>query len=109
MNTQKTQTPNNDFWENVRESLVSGIRDLRDRGDDLARLGRLRMDLIQAQRRLRNAYEVLGEAAHSNLKQALSVESTDPRFTALCERVNYYTDEVARLQKDLKMEPRRPE
>jgi hypothetical protein len=109
MNTQKSQTQPVDFWENVRESLVSGIRDLRDRGDDLARLGRLRMDLIQAQRRLRNAYEALGEAAHGSLKKELSVEAADPRFIELCERVNYYMDEVARLQKDLKMEPRRPE
>jgi hypothetical protein len=109
MNTQKSQTQSTDFWENVRESLVSGIRDLRDRGDDLARLGRLRMDLIQAQRRLRNAYESLGEAAHDRLKKEQSVESTDPRFAELCERVNYYTDEIARLQKDLKMEPRRSE
>jgi hypothetical protein len=109
MNAQKSQTQSTDFWENVRESLVNGIRDLRDRGDDLARLGRLRMDLIQAQRRLHNAYESLGEAAYGNLKKSQTVESTDPRFIALCERVSYYTDEVARLQKDLKMEPRKPE
>jgi hypothetical protein len=109
MNTQKSQTQPNDFWENVRESLVSGVRDLRDRGDDLARLGRLRMDLIQAQRRLRNAYESLGEAAHDCLKKELSVECSDPRFMELCERVNYYTDEIARLQRDLKTEPHRAE
>jgi len=107
MNAQKSQTKPVDFWENVRESLISGISDLRDRGDDLARLGRLRMDLIQAQRRLRNAYEAIGEAAHDCLKKELPVESKDPRFTELCERVNYYSDEVARLQKELKTDPRR--
>ena len=108
MQTQNTQAPPKDFWENVRDNLVSGMRELRDRGDDLARQGRLRMDLVQAQRRLRQAYEALGEAAYSHLTTESSVDAKDPKYVELCERVRYYSDEVRRLQNELKRDPVRP-
>ena len=105
MTTQNTQIPPKDFWENVRTSFVGGMRDLRDRGDGLARQGRLRMDLVQAQRRLRRAHEVLGEATHLNLQTEASVDATDPKIVELRERVEYYQDEVRRLQNELKGAP----
>lgn len=109
MNTHKSETPPTDFWESVRGSLVNGIRDLRDRGDDLARQGRLRMDLVQAQRRLRKAYEALGEASFNSLCKEQSIEPKDSRYVELCERVRYYTDEVNRLQQELTKQPHQPD
>jgi len=109
MNANKTETPPNDFWEGVRGSLVTGLRDLRDRGDEFARQGRLRMDLVQAQRRLRKAYETLGEASFEMLKKEQSIEPKDSRFRELCERVHYYTDEIRRLQEDLRKQPHQPD
>ena len=105
MNTQKSETPPTDFWESVRGNLINGIRDLRDRGDDLARQGRLRMDLVQAQKRLRKAYEALGKATFETIGKKETIEPTNSRFTELCERVRYYTDEINRLQRELTRQP----
>ncbi len=109
MNTNKTETPPTDFWDSVRGSLVNGIKDLRDRGDDLARQGRLRMDLVQAQRRLRRAFETIGEACFDTLKSKQTIEPKDSRFIELCERIHYYTDEINRLQEELKKQPLQPD
>jgi polyhydroxyalkanoate synthesis regulator phasin len=85
------------------------MRDLRDRGDGLARQGRLRMDMVQAQRRLRRAHEALGKAIHLCLQSEPTVDATDPKMVELRERVDYYQDEVQRLQNDLKQDPVNPE
>jgi len=102
MGTESTQSaPRKEFWDGVRDSLVTGLKDLRDRGDDVARSGRLRMDLVQTQRRLRHAYETLGEAAYKCMKSEKSDAVEDPCLAEHCERVDYYRDEMARIRKEL--------
>ena len=46
------------FWDRVRDNVSRGIRSAADRTDELARIGKLKLDLVNLKRRL--VYE-LGE------------------------------------------------
>jgi hypothetical protein len=84
------------------EDIKTTLREMRDRADDLARQGRLRMDMFQAERRLKVAEASLGEAVYGYLNEGATVALSDPRIEELHSRVRYYQDEVDRLNEELK-------
>lgn len=88
------------LWEDVRETVIAGLKDWKDKGDELARHGRIRMDEFQSERRLRSAYEALGEKCHELLARGESVTPEHPVINQLTQRVRYYQDELARLHSE---------
>lgn len=60
------------------------------------------MDAFQTERRLKNAYSSLGEAAFNDLSALRSVNLNDGRVIELLAHIRYYHDELARLQAEMK-------
>jgi uncharacterized protein YhdP len=96
---------NKNLWDDLRDTVRGGMREFRNMGDELARQGRLRMDIFQTERRLRSAFEALGEATYTRLNQKLDVDTQDPTLTELTGRINYYSDELTRLRNAQKQTP----
>ena len=88
--------------EDLKTTVREGLREMRDRADELARQGRLRMDMFQAERRLKAAQASLGEAVYTYLNDGAAVTLDDQRIEELVARVRYYQDELNRLTEELK-------
>jgi chromosome segregation ATPase len=88
-------------WEDVRNTVREGVRELRNIGDELARQGRLRMDIYQAERRLKTAHEELGKAVHERFAASQHVSSDDSVISELRVQITYYEAELKRLHDDL--------
>ena len=95
-----TQPQGKNLWEDVRETVLAGLKDWKDRGDEMARQGRIRMDELQTERRLRSAHEALGEKCHEMLARGEAVNAEHPVVSQLCQRVRYYQDELTRLRSE---------
>ena len=104
MKTQDKNTTVN-FWDDVRETVLSGMRDLRDKGDELARQGRLRMEESQSERRLRHAQETLGQKCHEMLQAGEVPTLENHAIAGHCERIRYYQDELTRLRTERMTRP----
>jgi hypothetical protein len=104
METPRTSRDKN-LWDDFRETVRGGLNDLRNAGDELARQGRLRMDVYQTERRLKNAYEALGEAVYLRISGNLSLTPSDPTLTELTARIHYYCAELDRLRDEQRKAP----
>lgn len=74
---------------------------MRDRGDELARSGRLRMDIFQMERRLKSDYAALGETVCKLAASGQSLSYNDPLIAEHIARVKYYQEELTRLRTEL--------
>jgi len=101
MEPSKTLTEDKNLWEDIRDTVRGGFHDLRNVGDELARQGRLRMDIFQAERRLKTAFEDLGRAVHARMAEAHALSTEDPTLAELNVRIGYYTGELKRLHDEL--------
>lgn len=101
METTKTSKEESHMWEDVRKTVRGGIREIRHVGDELARQGRLRMDICQTERRLKSACEELGRAAHAHLAENRPLSAEDPAISELTVRIGYYQGELKRLHDEL--------
>ncbi|HEY3294116.1 MAG TPA: hypothetical protein VGL38_01620 [bacterium] len=101
MATSNPSPDEKNLWEDFRETIRGGMRDLRTVGDELARQGRLRMDIYQIERRLKTAYEDLGRATHVRFTQEMTLSTQDTTLTELNVRVVYYERELERLHDEL--------
>ncbi|MBU0508436.1 hypothetical protein KKH27_06330 [bacterium] len=88
-----------DFWDDIRDTVREGVREIRVAGDDLAKQARLRMDIFQTERRLKTVYGALGEAAFKLLHENRPVTPEDTAISELAARISYYSDELGRLRK----------
>jgi hypothetical protein len=105
MEAPKTSTPDKNVWEDFRDTVKGGVRELRNVGDELARQGRLRMDIYQTERRLKSVCEDLGTAVHACIAEDRQVTADDPAIAELNQRVTYYTGELKRLNAELQKAP----
>jgi hypothetical protein len=101
MESPKTPPQDKDLWDDIRETVRDGARELRNLGDELARQGRLRMDIFQTERRLRSAYGALGELTYKSLSENRAIAPEDATVSELTARIKYYSDELTRLKQDL--------
>jgi hypothetical protein len=100
-----TKTREKDLWEDIRETVRHGVRELRNAGDELARQGRLRMDVFQTERRMKNACETLGEICYRELSENRPVNTDNTSVAELVSRIKYYQDELVRLREEQKKAP----
>jgi hypothetical protein len=98
MEQSKSTFHDKSVWEDLRDTVRGGLKDFQAMGDEIARQGRLRMDVVQTERRLRCAHEALGEAVFIRLTQRQSLVSDDPAISELTGRIRYYMDELNRLK-----------
>jgi len=105
MEPRKDHTQDKDFWEDVRDTVRDGVRELRNVGDELARQARLRMDVFQCERRLKMAQTALGEATYELLSRELPVGQDDSTISELTARIRYYSDELGRLREEQRKAP----
>lgn len=96
MDSRKQTAPGSGVLDDLKQTF----REIRDIGDDLARQGRLRMDVFQTERRLKAAYTALGEASFDLLSQAQPVPVDDAAIRDMVTRIRYYHDELSRLRKE---------
>jgi len=97
--TEANQEKN--VWEDIRDTVKGGMKDLRNVGDELARQGRLRMDIFQTERRLKGAYEELGKTVHARFSQGSPAAISDPMIAEVNTRISYYLGELKRLQDEM--------
>ncbi len=90
------------MWQDLKSTVQTGLRELREAGDELSRQGRLRMDIFQTERRLSAAYGSLGEATHRILSDGNDVSLSNPRIDELMQRIGYYKAELERLRRELR-------
>ena len=95
-NTEQPQGKN--LWDDVRETVIAGLKDWRDKGEDMARQGRIRMDEVQTERRLRAAHEALGAKICEMFAHNEPVTPEHPVVSQLLARVRYYQDDLSRLR-----------
>lgn len=105
MESPKTPPKDKDLWDDIRETVRDGARELRNLGDELARQGRLRMDVFQCERRLKSAYGSLGELVYKSLSENKPVSPDETAVAELLARIKYYSDELERLKVDLQKSP----
>ncbi|RPH95923.1 hypothetical protein EHM69_02795 [candidate division KSB1 bacterium] len=105
MEAPKTPPKGKDFWDDIRETVRDGAREIRNLGDDLARQGRLRMDIFQTERRLKSAHGALGELVYKLLSEGKPIDPAETAVAELTARIRYYSDELSRLQQDLQKGP----
>jgi hypothetical protein len=96
---------NRNMWDDIRQTVREGMREIRDKGDELARQARLRMDIFQTERRLKTAYESLGEASYRQLCENRPATIEDPAIAEHMARIRYYGDELTRLHEEQKRTP----
>ena len=101
MESPKTPPRDKALWDDIRETVRDGARELRNLGDELARQGRLRMDIFQTERRLKTAQSTLGELAYKSLSENRAITPEDATISELTARIKYYSDELIRLKEDL--------
>jgi len=101
MEERKPPNEEKSQWQDVRDTVREGVRELRNIGDELARQGRLRMDIYQAERRLKTAHEELGKVVHVRFTASHSVTSEDATISELRVQIVYYEAELKRLHDDL--------
>jgi hypothetical protein len=58
------------FWDRMRENVTRGIRTAADRTDELARLGKLKLDLVNLKRRLVYELGELGKQLQAHIDAA---------------------------------------
>ncbi len=98
---QETQNPQGQkLWDEVRETVVAGLKDWKEKGDEVARYSRIRMDEFQSERRLRAAHKALGEKCHELLSRGETITTDHPVINQFHQRVHYYQDELARLHSE---------
>ena len=102
METSNTADEKKNLWEDVRDTIHSGVHGLKNVGDEIARQGRLRMDIFQTERRLKSAREELGGVVYQRFTDKLAVSRDEPSLTELSERIGFYMDELKRLNDDLR-------
>ncbi len=93
------------MWQDLKDTVKSGLREVQELGDELTRQGRLRMDIFQAERREQAAARALGETVYAVLADGKSVSPADDRIAELVSRVSYYQDELKRLKSELHEAP----
>jgi uncharacterized small protein (DUF1192 family) len=98
----KTGPQGKEFWDNVRETVSGGLREMRNRGEEFARQGRLHMDIFQEERRLKEVYCTLGELSFDLIKHSQEVAESHPRIKELADRARYYEGEIERLRAEQK-------
>jgi hypothetical protein len=101
METSKPPLAEKNLWEDFRDTMRGGMRDLRNMGDVLARQGRLRMDIYQEERRLKSACEELGKITHECLLNGRPVSAGDAAISELHSRISYYEAELKRLHEEM--------
>ena len=89
-----------EFWEEISDTVRSGLQEIRDAGDDIARQARVRMDIFQTERRLKSVYGALGEATFRILNDNRPVSAEDSAISELKARISYYSEELGRLRKE---------
>jgi hypothetical protein len=85
----------------LRNPARAGQREAREIGEDLTRPGRLRMDALQTERRLKNAYAALGEIVYEDLSMLRKVDQNDARVIEQLAHIRYYEDELSRLRAEI--------
>lgn len=100
--TKVPPSQDKDFWKDVRQSVRGGLREIQNVGDEIARQGRLHVDIFNTERRLKSAYHSLGETVHRLLSDRMIIAADDPAVIELSSRISYYRDELDRLQTELK-------
>lgn len=87
--------------DELKTTIRDGLKEMRDRGDELARAGRLRMDIFQTERRLKADYATLGQSVYKLVAEQQSLDPQSPLFAEQLERVRYYEAELLRLRDEL--------
>jgi hypothetical protein len=85
----------------LRDAAKGLVRDARSIGSELTKPARLRMDAYQTERRLKNAYSMLGEVVYQELSALRNVDLNDGRLIELIAHIRYYHDELARLHTEI--------
>jgi phage shock protein A len=87
--------------DDLKTTIRDGLREMRDRGDELARAGRLRMDIFQTERRLKADFAALGETVFKLVSSGQALDADDPLVAEQIARVKYYQGELTRLRAEL--------
>ena len=91
-----------DFWEAVRNSILSGRKDAKYKDVELSRLGELRLEMIQLRRSIRRAYEELGKTVVEIIESGQSIEPDDKIITDLLSRINIFCEKQKALTSRLR-------
>jgi hypothetical protein len=102
MDQTKTESQGREFWDNLRDTVSGGLREMRTRGEELARQGRLHMDLFQEERRLKEVMCAIGETTYGLLKAGQDVSDKNARIKELTDRARYYEGEIERLRSEIR-------
>jgi hypothetical protein len=98
------------FWDRMRENVTRGIRSAADRTDELARLGKLKLDLVNLKRKLVYELGELGKQLLTHVDRAASKDDlgTVKEFTEkskvkeILDKINIYRGKIADTEKRIK-------
>jgi hypothetical protein len=98
------------FWDRMRENVSRGIRAAADRTDELARLGKLKLDLVNLKRKLVYELGELGKQLLTHIDGAANKDDlgTVKGFTEqkkvkeILDRIDLYRTDIADTEKGIK-------
>jgi hypothetical protein len=98
----------NTFWDRLRKNVSEGFRVAADRTDELARVGKLKLDLLNLKRKLNHEFSEIGRAfyAHINKQKKKdwgSIEdfSQQPTITELTEKAATLMESIKKIEADI--------
>ena len=88
--------------------MRGGAKEVQEKGEALARQGRLRLDIFNLQRRLDRQLESLGRIYVNRVQEGQSVSPDDPKMSPHLDRIQEIEKELAAFREDLHRSTRKP-
>ena len=95
------------FWQTVKDTVRGGVKEVQEKGEALARQGRLRLDIFGVQRRLDRQLESLGRIYANRVQQGQSVSPDDLEMSTALAEIQKTEMELAGLREDLRQTTRK--
>ena len=95
----------NTFWDRLRKNVSEGFRVAADRTDELARVGKLKLDLLSLKRKLNHEFSEIGRAFYAHVtkhkkKDWGSVEdfSEQPAIDELTQKAASLLESIKKIE-----------
>lgn len=98
-----------DFWKTVKDTMREGVKEVQEKGETLARQGRLRLDIFGLQRRHDRRLQSLGRVYANRVQEGQSVSPDDSEMSAQLSQIQETEKELAALREELRQAARKPQ
>lgn len=106
----------NSFWDRLRKNVSEGFRVAADRTDELARVGKLKLDILSLKRKLNHEFSEIGRAFYTHItkhkkkdwgsvkdfSEQTAVSEMTQKATTLLESIKKVESDIAEISTEPK-------